>query len=493
MVKIAKQKKSQTPTEPTVAAAEFDVLVIGLGTTGLYAARTLAKVGKRVAAFERGPRGTTCILTGCMPSKALFVPAHHVAHVQIYAQLFENEKNVDGKSAKNKKQTQPQQIDIPKLFLWMREQRADFVKYRLQGEDAGGFARIDGIAELVDKHTVSCNGKLYHGKFIILCTGSRVFVPPIPGLAKAPFFTSDNLFEQKKIDGNSVIVLGGGVIGCEMAQFFNSIGFRVTILARSKPLLRMFDESVSRSLEETFRKRGIDIVFDFESKSVSYDAAKKKFAVADKTRNYVADNLIVSTGRVPNNPKGLDAAGVLVDKNNGRVVRNGFCQTSVRHIYTGGDQSGIQLLHEARQEGDYIAEHILGRTKVAYTSPKLQIAFTYPHIASVGAQEKDLKQGTFLKSVVSFDEGRSIIEGVTEGMMQLLCDLKGNIIGAACVNDYADHLIQSIMPYVQYKMHVSKITDCYHPTQQEVFLDLRDDLLAQLQQPRKKSKSVKKK
>ena len=468
---------------------EYDVLVVGLGTTGLYAARTLSKAGKRVAAFERGPRGTTCILTGCMPSKSLFVPAHHVAHVQTYAQLFTKETMSTSRESKKQK------LDIEKLFSWMREQRADFVKYRLQGEDAGGFTRIDGEAQLVDANTVSCNGETYRAKYLILCTGSKVFIPQIFGLVGTPYFTSDNLFEQKTIRGNSIIILGGGVIGCEMAQFFNSIGFKVTILARSKPLLRMFDESVSMSLEDSFTKRGIEMIFDFESKSVSHDKSSGKFTVTDgnSARQFVADNLIVSTGRVPNNPKGLEKTGIAVDKN-GRIVRNGFCQTSVPTIYTGGDQSGIQLLHEARQEGDYIAEQIIRKINgkaiknSVYTSPKLQIAFTYPHVASVGVHEKDLKPGTFLKSVVTFDEGRSILEGVTDGMIQLLCDMNGNLIGAACVNDNADHLIQSLLPYVQYNMHVSKITDCYHPTQQETFLDLRDDLLQQLSQLKSRKK-----
>ena len=469
--------KANRRQNSSVQPRQFDVLVVGLGTTGMYAAKRLAAAGKHVAVFEKGPRGTMCIRTGCMPSKALFVPAHHVEHLSVYKSILAGKSDVS-------------KLDIPKLFDWMRKQRKSFIDYRLQSEDSSGFTRIDGEARLIDAHTVVCNDVAYCAPFIVLCTGSKVSVPQISGLSTTPYFTSDNLFEQKEILGKSIIIFGGGVIGCEMAQFFCSIGFKVTIIARHSPLLRMFDDDVSRALENAFLAKGIKIVYDEKVESAAYTApaafdgcgkftlVSGKIKKGSEKKEYIADNLLVSAGRSPNHATGIELAGVKLK--DGRIVRNGFCQTSVPHIYSGGDESGIQLLHEARQEGEYIANHILGEVSDAYTSPKMQIAFTYPHIASVGAHEKDLVTGKYLCAVVSFDEGRSILEGATSGMMKITTDLHGKLLGASCVNDYADHLIQSILPYVQYEMHVSKITDCYHPTQQEVFLDLRDDILAQL-------------
>ncbi|MFT7616076.1 MAG: pyruvate/2-oxoglutarate dehydrogenase complex dihydrolipoamide dehydrogenase (E3) component [Candidatus Woesearchaeota archaeon] len=452
-------------------AKTYDVAIIGLGSTGMGAARVLKAAGKKVIAFDKGPRGTLCILKGCMPSKGLFVPTHHILHAKHYQNLLRGKANID--------------INIGKLFAQSRKWRDEFRDYRLEGENKLGITIIDGYAKLLDKNTVECDGNKYSAKNIIMSVGSKIFVPPIAGLEGTPYWTSDDVFELKEnsFNGKKIGIIGGGVIGTEIGQLFIKLGFSVEIINRGDSLMSNFDEDMIQVLLGELKKQGIKFHFHSGPDKVVYK--NKKFHVHfDDNRKGTYDHLLVTTGRRPIMVDGEGAAGIKRDERK-RLIRNAKLQTSQKNIYTGGDMSGIPLLHEARQEGEFIGRHILGKEKKGYTTNNVQVVFSYPHIASVGKHEYQCEKGTYYAATVIFDDGRSMMEGLDHGSIKIVTDKKGVVLGCSCVNDMADYLVQMMIPYVQHKLNILDCTDMYHPTQPEIFLDLQDEIIAQMKSKRK--------
>ena len=299
---------------------DYDVAVIGGGSGGYAAARTAAAAKLKTVVIEGGEEvGGLCILRGCMPTKAMLYAAE-VKHLAEHAATW-------GVRAGNVS------FDFAKVMARKNLMIKDFADFRVQQLNAGKFKFIRANAKFLDAHTVVLsNGKKLTAKYFVIATGSRVAPSPLPQLDEVGYITSDEAVAMKKLP-KSLIILGGGAIACEFAQFFQRFGVKVTLIQRSEKLLKEFDADAGAEAEKVFRREGmqvftgtklVDAKRKGKLKSVSFEHHGKVISVA-------AEEILFALGRVPNTAAlGLENAGVKTEA--GRVITNKKMQTSAPHI-----------------------------------------------------------------------------------------------------------------------------------------------------------------
>ena len=243
---------------------KYDVAVIGMGSAGKGAAALLKEAGLRVVCFDDGGPGNLCSREGCMPSKTFFAAVEHVYQMNKFSDLTKEKSTVE--------------IDFDRLMDYVRKLTAtEFVHYVELARQKVGF--IKGRAEVIDAHTVSCEGENYSVDFIIVATGSRPYIPMVKGLVDTPFWTSREVFQldSSKIKGKSLAVLGGGVIACEMAQCFRKMGFEVAIHTRSDVILREFDQRQISELRDIYTQElGVSFIEGLPEE-ISYNETSNTF------------------------------------------------------------------------------------------------------------------------------------------------------------------------------------------------------------------------
>jgi dihydrolipoamide dehydrogenase len=455
---------------------DFDVAVIGGGSGGYAAARTAAGAGLKTVVIEGGREvGGLCILRGCMPTKALLYAAE-VKHLAEHAETW-------GVRAGNITH------DFAKVMARKNAQIKDFADFRVQQLNAGKFKFIRANASFLDPHTVELsNGKKLMAKHFVVATGSRVAPAPLPAFNKAGFITSDDAVARKKLP-KSLIILGGGAIACEFAQFFARFDVKVTLIQRSKHILKEFDTDVAIEIETVFRREGIQVytgtkLLDAKRrgklKTVSFEQNGKKHSVA-------AEEILFALGRVPNTASlNLKAAGVKTE--NGRIVANAGMQTSAPHIYTAGDCTGPhEIVHIAVQQGE-IAAHNIAKPRSRKMDYRLliSIVFTDPQVAHVGLTEKEAQARgvSYLAASYPFnDHGKSLIMEAKNGFVKLLANSKtGEIIGGSCVGPVGGELIHEIVAAMTKRMTVKELAAMphYHPTLAEIWTYPAEELAEQI-------------
>ncbi|MFD0893059.1 NAD(P)/FAD-dependent oxidoreductase [Luteolibacter ambystomatis] len=444
----------------------YDLLVIGGGSAGYAAARTASDLGKRVAVAD-GARelGGLCILRGCMPSKTLL----HATEVLHHARK--------GKTFGLRIPTA--EVDMKALHRWKVKTIREFADYRVQGLESGKFDLYRSHARFTGPKTVALSdGTEIAAEKILISTGSKVSSPPIPGLAETPHWTSDDVLDLDFVP-ESVIVLGGGIVACELAQFLRRIGSKVTLIQRSPHLLKEFSESAAAVVEQAFRDEGIQLHTGtkIEKISTTTDGVSAKFTKDGKTLTRRAAYLFNALGREPNTGGlNVEAAGVkLTDA--GRVAVNRWQQTSRSHIYAGGDVCGPHdIVHLAVSQGELAARHAFGVKSLKPIDPDLllSVVFTDPPLATLGLQEKELKERNipFLSASYPFDDhGKSILMDATYGYVKLFADPKrGGLLGAEIVGTHADSLIHCLTGPLAMKATVYDLLRApwYHPTLAEI-------------------------
>jgi dihydrolipoamide dehydrogenase len=430
----------------------YDVAIIGMGSAGKAAAAVLKHAGLKMICFDNGGPGNLCSREGCMPSKTFFAAVEHVYQMNKFADLTDSKASV--------------QLDFNTLMNYVRALTAnEFVYYVEQARQKIGF--VVGKASLLNANEVACNGEIYQARFIIVATGSSPIIPSISGIAGTPYWTSREVFEltTEQIHGKSLGVIGGGVIACEMAQCFKKLGFDVAIYTRNDQILRTFDVRHCNALRHIFvQKFGITFEQGLPD-SVEYDQENKQF-IFSTGESY--SHLLVASGRQPIFPEGLEN---LVEMQAGKVVRGSHLRSSVDTIFVIGDCGGIQLLHESGLEGEHAARQILSGQPAGYQTTHLSVAFTYPHIAQVGAKSE-------LEATADFDFGRATIEREDEGSIYLYATAEGIITGGSILHDKADYLIQIIQEMIG--KHVSRVRPFFHPTVPEAIESALEDLREKL-------------
>jgi pyruvate/2-oxoglutarate dehydrogenase complex dihydrolipoamide dehydrogenase (E3) component len=458
---------------------DFDVAVIGGGSGGYAAARTAASAGLKTVVIEGGREvGGLCILRGCMPTKAMLYAAE-VKHLAERAQTWGVRA---GKIS----------FDFSKVMARKNLMIKDFADFRVQQLNAGKFKFIRANAKFLDAHTVAIGRAdlpvsldarqrvptRITAKHFVIATGSRVAPSPLPQLNEVGSITSDDAIALKKLP-KSLIVLGGGAIACEFAQFFARFGVKVTLIQRSGHILKEFDTDAGTEIEKVFWREGIQVftgtkLLDAKRKgklkSVAFEQNGKIISVS-------AEEILFALGRIPNTASlNLENAGVNTE--NGRIITNGEMQTSAPHIFAAGDCTGPHdIVHIAVTQGE-IAAHNIARPK----SPRkmdhrllISIVFTDPQVAFVGLTEKEAKlRGIkFLAASYPFnDHGKSLIMDAKDGFVKLLANPKtGEILGGACVGPVGGELIHEIVVAMAKCMTVHELAALphYHPTLAEIW------------------------
>jgi pyruvate/2-oxoglutarate dehydrogenase complex dihydrolipoamide dehydrogenase (E3) component len=456
----------------------YDFIVIGGGSAGFNAARTAADNGLRTAVIDGARQlGGLCILRGCMPSKTLLYMAE-VLHLAQKGKIFG--------------------LKIPRAHADMKAMHArkkkiigEFADYRVEALKSGRFDLIRSHARFADPHTVElADGRRLRAKYFLIGTGSKVSIPPVPGLKEAEFWTSDDVLELDFIP-KSVLVLGGGIVACELAQFLNRIGTRVTLVQRSPNILRDHSEDASCVVQEAFVDEGIELFAGTQIQHVAQDknGFRVTFLHAGKKITRRAQHLFNALGREPNTAGlNLAAAGVKTG-DHGQIVTNRWQQTTMPHIYAAGDCSGpAEVVHIAIQQGVLAAQHAAGvrKLKPVDFSLLLNVVFTDPQLATIGRLERDLDAAgvPFIHASYPFnDHGKSILMDANYGYVKIIAEPKrGRILGAEIVGKDAGELIHCFSGPLAMRATVFDLLRApwYHPTLAEIITYPLEEIAAKI-------------
>ena len=455
---------------------DFDIAVIGGGSGGYAAARTTAAAGLKTVVIEGGKEvGGLCILRGCMPTKALLYAAE-IMHLASHPEVWGIRSEVT--------------FDFAKVMARKDAMIKDFADCRAQQLNSGKFEFIRAMARFADPHTVELStGRKLTAKHFILATGSSVAPSPLHQLNEAGYLTSDTALELTRLP-RSLVVLGGGAVALEFAQFFARFGVKVTLIQRSPHVLHEMDADAATVVEEVFRREGITVFTGTKLTDARRLGNLKEifFEHEGETKRVLAEDIFFALGRIPNiAPLALDKVGVELEF--GRIVANKHMQTSVPHIYAAGDCTGLhEIVHIAIQQGEAAAQHIINSTTAKPMDYRLltEVVFTDPQVATVGLTEKSahVRNIPYLTAKYPFnDHGKSLIMEAKDGFVKLLADPQtGEIIGGACVGPLGGELIHEIITAMYKRMTVHELANMphYHPTLAEIWSYPAEDLACQI-------------
>jgi pyruvate/2-oxoglutarate dehydrogenase complex dihydrolipoamide dehydrogenase (E3) component len=444
----------------------YDLICLGGGSAGFNAARVAASLGKKAAVIDGAKElGGLCILKGCMPSKTLLYSAevlHHARHAEKFGLRVRGAES-----------------DMRAVHARKVKIIGEFADYRQRALASGKFDLHRAYAKFVDERTVQLsNGWRLSADFFLIGTGSKISVPPVPGLAEAKFWTSDDVLDLDFLP-KSVIVLGGGIVACELAQFLNRMGTRVTLVQRSRNILRDHSEAASTVVQRAFVDEGIELFAGTQITAIKQDArgTTVEFTHDGETITRRAAHLFNALGREPNTAAlDLHCAGVRT-RPNGRVVINRWQQSTTPHIYAAGDCSGpAEIVHVAIQQAELAVRHAFGvkGIKPIDYSLLLNVVFTDPQLATVGRLESQLQEDgiEYLTASYPFDDhGKSILMEAKYGYVKVIAEPKrGRILGAEIVGKDAGELIHCFSVAMAQRGTVFDMLRApwYHPTLAEI-------------------------
>lgn len=440
------------------ASFDYNLIVIGGGSGGLVASYIAAAVKSKVALIEKHKMGGDCLNYGCVPSKALIKTAKTI-HLQHCA------KELGLKEIK---------IEFDFLDVMKRVKRVireisphDSVeRYRGLGVDC-----LTGNARIISPFEVEVNGRVYTTLNIVIATGARANIPPIPGIENANYITSETLWDLQILP-KRLLVLGGGAIGVEMAQCFNRLGSEVTIIEDGPRLLSKEDTEVSVIIEKKFLAEGIKIATghraEFFEKSGSSNILQCSHG--GKKIRFEYDQVLLATGRKANvTGFGLEELGILIRKN-GTIDTNEFMETNLPNILACGDVTGpYQLTHTASYQAWFCAVNGLfgkfKKFKIAYDCIPW-CTFSDPEVATVGLNEIQAIKEKRDYEVTLFqldDLDRAIADSDTAGFVKVITQ-KGSdkILGATIVGSQASTMILEFITAIKFNIGLKKIMNTIH-------------------------------
>ncbi len=458
----------------------FDVIVIGGGSGGYAAARTAASKGLKTAVIDGAEElSGLCILRGCMPSKALLYAAE-VKHLAEHGATWGL-------------RIPEVSFDFPAVMARKAAMIKDFADYRVKQLQDGRFKLFRAYARFTDAHTVELSdGQKLTAKNFIISTGSVVAPPPLPELKTIGYLTSDDILSLKQLP-KSVIVLGGGAIAVELAQFLARFDVKVSLIQRSANIMSACDKDAAEVIETVFKKEGLTVYTDTKLKSAFTENGQKGIAFEQdgKTVRVTAQEIFHALGRSPNTASlALDKAGVNTEK--GRILTDAQQRTSTSHIFAAGDCCGPhEIVHIAIQQGEIAVHNIATPDKPRTMDYRLLISiiFTDPQVAIVGLTEKEAKARKIPYLTASYpfaDHGKSMIMEAMHGFVKLLADPKtGEIIGGSCVGPVGGELIHEIVTAMAKRMTVHELAAMphYHPTLAEIWTYPAEELADQITSP----------
>lgn len=452
-------------------APRYNLVAIGGGTAGLVSAAGATGLGARCALIEKHLLGGDCLNVGCVPSKALIRSSRAVADAR-EAGAF----GVDVSSGT--------EVDFPSVMERMRRLRSGIAAH----DSAQRFQKLGvdvflGEARFLSPDAVQVGGQTLRFAKAVIATGGRAAAPPIEGLAEAGYLTNETLFCLTELPPR-LGVIGGGPIGCEMAQAFGRFGSRVSLFQYHPQILDREDGEAARRVQDTFRREGIRLFLDSKVFRVESRDGEKRvhFESGGETREVSVDEVLVAAGRAPNvDGLGLEAAGVDYDRRRGVLV-NDQLRTSNKRIYAAGDIcSQYKFTHAADALARIVIQNALfmGRKK-ASTLTIPWCTYTDPEVAHVGlncreASRQGIAYDRFVREFSDVD--RAITDGEEGGMVSVLVE-KGTdkILGATVVARHAGEMINEITLAMVGGLGLKTISQVIHPypTQAEAIKQVGD-------------------
>ena len=454
---------------------DCDFAIIGGGSAGYAAARTAAALGLKTVVVEGGTDvGGLCILRGCMPSKTLIESANRMLTLRRAREFGLRANRLEARA--------------DEIVARKRRLIGGFADYRREQLENGGFEFIRGRARFTDPHTVAIEWpgeppRTLRAKSFLVCTGSVVQQPAIPGLAECGALTSNEALELEVLPA-SLVVLGGGAVAVEMAHYFSALGVDITIIQRGPQLLTGTDPDLAEALESAMAARGLTIFTGTKITAIepTHSGRRITFERDGKTLAVECGQILNALGRRPD-LDGLDLKAAHVDLAGPRVGANERQQTSQPHIFAAGDCCGPhEIVHIAVQQGE-IAARNAARLLSGDSAPLdsidyrllLYAVFTEPQVAVVGLNEAEARKRGIAYRIATYpfdDHGKSIVMGETEGFVKLMTDsATGEIIGGSAVGPHASDLIHEIVVAMSFRATAAQLAAVphYHPTLSEIW------------------------
>ena len=441
-----------------------DVIIIGGGSAGYAAARTAREEGADVGIIDHGPLGGLCILRGCMPTKTMLRSSDVMALMKRAAEF-----GLHPVSAR---------ADLSAILDRKDRLIKEFADDRVRALRDVRFTLYEERAAFRSPYAVQAGAHTLTAKAFILSTGSVVSHPPIPGLDEVGYLTSDDALELRDLPP-SMLVLGGGAVALELAQFFHRLGTHVTLMQRSAHVMSQGDEDVARPVEARFREEGMTVLTKTRLHRLTRDGTRTiaHFTHDGEEKDVAADRILLALGRRPN-IDGLNLEAAQVEVQRGQVVVDDAMRTSQPHVYAVGDVNGLhEIVHVAIQQGEIAGWNACRPPSAARRYDdrlRTQVVFTDPQIASVGLSEKEcLDRGIpYHRASYPFnDHGKAMTLGETHGHVKLLASPDdGQILGAHVVGPEASELIHELIAVMYYHGTVHDLVRMphYHPTLAEI-------------------------
>lgn len=405
----------------------YDIIIIGGGPGGYEAAIRGARSGAKVALIEKGKLGGICLNLGCIPTKTLLHTANIFAAIKEAAFLGIK-------------------VAAPELdFSKMMDRKDQVVKNLAAGAQwlmkSKGIDVIEGEAHLVSNESVRVNGDLIAGKNIVIAVGSRPLSLHVSGADESIVMNSDEIFDLKRLP-DSMVIIGGGVIGVEMALLFHLLGCPVTVVEMMDRIVPMMDLEISRALAGILERRGIKIFTGAKVEAILKTGLT--YRLKETTQCLGAAAILMAAGRRPNGDLlALDKLGI--EHVQGTIVTDDHLCTNIPNVYAIGDVNGKYMLaHVAAMEGVVAVENIMGRERSMDYNAVPQCIYTFPEVAAVGMTEEQAVQQGYPIKISRFplkSNGKSLAEGNRDGFIKMIAGNSGRILGAHIIAPHATEMI----------------------------------------------------
>ena len=433
-----------------------NMIIIGAGAGGLVSAYIAAAVKSKVTLVEKHKMGGDCLNTGCVPSKALIRSAHAVAEIS-----RANEFGIDAEINNiNFARVMGRIQNVIKAI----EPHDSIARYSAMGVEC-----LTAEAKIIDPWHVQIGDQVLTTKNIIVATGARPIVPPIPGLTEVPYLTSETLWQLTE-QPSRLLVLGGGPIGCEIAQSFARLGSSVTQVEMAGQLLGREDTDAVAVVQAELQADGVIILLG--NKVARFVNEDGQYSAVLSNGDAVAfDQVFLALGRQANTRGfGLEDLDVAIT-DRGLIEINEYQQTSIPNIYAVGDVSGpYQLTHVAAHQAWFAAVNALfGSVKKFATDYRVipAVTYTYPELARVGISENEAQQAKLDYQVTKYnidDLDRAITDGETKGFVKVITAANSDkILGVTIVASHAGELLAEYTLAMKYKLGLNKVLGTIHP------------------------------
>jgi pyruvate/2-oxoglutarate dehydrogenase complex dihydrolipoamide dehydrogenase (E3) component len=460
--------------------SDYAIIVIGAGAGGLVVAIGAARAGKKVLLIEKGTYGGDCTNFGCIPSKSLIASAHAAHAIR--------EKNHFGLELDSKAFQAERALERVRTIVSQIRSHEEPPALQTKGVNT-----ITGTARFVNPHTLSVRNaegqeQLVTGKAIVIAAGSTPYIPSIPGLEGTPFLTNETIFDLTTIP-KSLVILGGGPIGCELGQAFQRLGSQVTLVHKKERLLDREESEAQEVIQNQLMKDGMRILLKSQIQQIKYENGHFILSIQPPDQlsliSVETEHLLISTGRRPNvSSLNLEAAGVHYTEKG--IPVDDYGRTNISHIWAVGDVTGTPFFtHLAEHQARAVLTSLLlpfFLKKKWDKQPIPRVTYTDPEVASVGLSEKEALRrypkhslAIYFHPMTSVD--RAITSGRTEGFVKIVTKKwSSQIIGATIVGDRAGELLgqisiamyahlplrklaQVIFPYPTYSLAIRQTAD----------------------------------